>query len=269
MKYNFICTDIDGTLLNKERQLSTATIKEIKRIKENIPIILISSRMPKAMRHLQKELELDASTPLIAYNGGLILNGTNEIESTFIPNWVLSEAIQAIEKTSIHLSLYHNDHWFVPEMDYWANRESNNTKVIPKVQKLVETLDLWAQQKKGAHKIMCMGEENQIETLYQWLEITFPNDISLYRSKPTYIEIANKTISKETAIIKLLETVYPSHSLSNIVAYGDNYNDMEMLRSVGLGVAVKNAKEEVLAIADEITERNIDDGVALSIQKYF
>ena len=52
------------------------------------------------------------------------------------------------------------------------------------------------------------------------------------------------------------------------MAFGDNYNDMEMLKEVGLGIAVANAREEVKAVADEITHASIDDGVAYMIDKY-
>ena len=67
-----ICSDIDGTLLNKERELSDRTIKVIKDNSET-PFILISSRMPKAMVHLQRELDI-THLPLIAYNGGLVID---------------------------------------------------------------------------------------------------------------------------------------------------------------------------------------------------
>lgn len=60
-----ICSDIDGTLLNKNRELSQNTIQQVKRI-NNIPFVLISSRMPKAMTHLQQQFN-NTPTPLIAY----------------------------------------------------------------------------------------------------------------------------------------------------------------------------------------------------------
>ena len=122
------------------------------------------------------------------------------LHSTVICNSVLENTIEKCKNTSIHLSLYHNDEWYVPSMDYWAKREQNNTKVTPEVLSNKEVLTKWKNEEKGAHKIMCMGEEEEIEVLYNSLEKDFPNEIMLYRSKPTYIEISHCSISKKTAI---------------------------------------------------------------------
>ena len=119
MNYKLVCTDIDGTLLNKDRELSENTIKQVQRI-DPIPFVLISSRMPKAMRHLQQEFG-NSSTTIIAYNGGLILDETNTIiHSTIIDNFVLETIINQCTKTAIHLSLYFADEWYVPSIDYWT-----------------------------------------------------------------------------------------------------------------------------------------------------
>jgi len=268
MNFKLLCTDIDGTLLNKDRKLSALTISEIKRIHPEIPVILISSRMPKAMRHLQATLGID-DTPLIAYNGGLILDGAEVIETTEINFKTMSSIVALAENTGIHLSLYHNDDWFVPKMDYWAKREQNNTQVTPTVQSLHDSLVLFKSEQKGVHKIMAMGAENEIDQLFKSAESIHNKELHLYRSKSTYIEIANKSISKETALTKLLQHKYPEIQLDHVVAFGDNYNDIDMLKAVGAGIAVANAKQEVLIVADEITAANIDNGVAQSIQKYF
>jgi len=66
MSYKLLCTDIDGTLLNAERELAAETIAEFKRIKDTCKIILASSRMPMAMRHLQAEVDI-VNLPMIAY----------------------------------------------------------------------------------------------------------------------------------------------------------------------------------------------------------
>jgi len=260
MDYKLICSDIDGTLLNKDRELSTATINEIKRL-SHIPFILISSRMPKAMRHLQEVLG-NTKNPIIAYNGGLILNGNNVLHSTEISNAVLESIIDKSKNTSIHLSLYHADNWYVPSLDFWANREINNTKVHPEVKSNLEVLQVWKKENKGAHKIMCMGDEDEIDFLYKTLETEHSDEIISYRSKSTYIEISHRSISKKTAIETLIKSSYPDISMHEIIAFGDNYNDIEMLKAVGLGVAVENANEDVLKIAKRITDTNKNDGVA-------
>ncbi|WP_438710026.1 Cof-type HAD-IIB family hydrolase [Aquimarina muelleri] len=265
MPDSIIFSDIDGTLLNPNRELSELTISEIKRIKKNIPVVLISSRMPSAMYHLQRELDI-LDQPLICYNGGLILIDQKPVHSTFIPPNIIEKLSSFNKGQKFHISLYHDNDWFVPEMDFWANREANNTKVNPVVKPIQEVIQNWEINQKGAHKIMCMGEETYIDKAYAFLENYFGDTLHLYRSKSTYIEIAHKSISKLTAIDILLTTHFKT-PISKAIAFGDNYNDMEMLKAVGTGIAVANAKPEVLQIADIITLPGKEDGVATYIKK--
>ena len=267
MDYKLICSDIDGTLLGKNRELSQMTIREVQRVSP-IPFVLISSRMPKAMRHLQSQLG-NVTMPLIAYNGGLVLHNNQVLHSAFIDNSVLEAVIDLCKKTTIHLSLYFEDEWYVPSMDSWANKEVHNTKVTPTIKASKSVLRDWKNEGKGAHKIMCMGDETEMDILYKALENSFSREIMCYRSKPTYIEISHRSVSKKTAIDVLLNSCYTNITMENVVAFGDNYNDIEMLKAVGLGVAVSNAIEEVLQIANKITDTNKNDGVAKFIQELF
>ena len=267
MAYKSICSDIDGTLLNIERELSEITIAQVQRVSP-IPFILISSRMPAAMHHLQRDLK-NESTPLIAYNGGLVLADNQIIHSTFIAPTMIQHVADQCTENNVHLSLYFNDEWYVPSMDFWAKREENNTKVTPTVKSTSEVITSWTQEEKGAHKIMCMGDENEIDVLYNYLEKNHSDDVHLYRSKPTYIEISHKAISKKTAIEMLLKHSYQTVNMDEIVAFGDNFNDIEMLEAVGMGVAVSNAQTQVLEIANMVTDTNKNDGVAKAIKELF
>lgn len=260
MPIQLICSDIDGTLLNKDRQLAEATIAQVRRL-AHIPFILISSRMPQAMTHLQDELGI-THLPLIAYNGGLLIAGTTVINSTEIPIKTVEQLYCKIQDSELHYSLYHADEWYVPEMDFWANREANNTKVSPVVQAVSTTISNWKKTAKGAHKIMVMGAPEQIDALVAFIELHFNTELVGYRSKDTYLEIAPISISKKTAIQTLLKSHYSEIKMTEVLAFGDNYNDIEMLEAVGTGVAVANANKTVLAVADHITETNKDNGVA-------
>lgn len=271
MKFKAICTDIDGTLLNAERELSPMTLEVLRRAKELVPIILASSRMPAAMRHLQTELGI-LDCPLVCYNGGYVIHfpdGTEipeVLHSTFIPLQVCVAIADLASGTDVHVSLYHADEWYVPADDQWAAREANNTKVKPTLADFASVFADWKERAIGAHKVMCMGPAEEIEAIEQYLAKHFGETLNLYRSKPTYLEIAHRSISKRTALQLLLDQVYPIDWV-DLVAFGDNYNDMEMLDAVGFGVAVGNAKDPVKDIAQHVAAAGKEDGVARTVER--
>jgi Cof subfamily protein (haloacid dehalogenase superfamily) len=265
-----VCTDIDGTLLDSRRELSPRTISTIARIKDIMPVILASSRMPAAMRHLQQELGI-TTHPLICYNGGYVLRQDSPqpqvLDSVVIPVTVCRAILDLTTGTTLHVSLYEQDNWYAPGYDQWTEREARITKVSPQIDLAANVLPRWERQQTGAHKIMCMGPEEEISTLQHALERGFSADVHAYRSKSTYLEIAPRAISKASAMDLVLKTCYGLDA-SYAIAFGDNYNDMDMLTAAGWGVAVANGRDEVKVLAKEITQANIDDGVAQAIEKY-
>lgn len=273
MKYRAICTDIDGTLLNKDRQLSQRTIHTIKSLEKDVPVILASSRMPGAMRHLQQELDI-LHHPLICFNGGYVIyfeDGHTEpmqLDSVQVPAPVCQTIHDFTKGTDIHVSLYEQDNWYAPANDYWADREARITKVSPKITALKPILQSWQQAETGAHKVMCMGPADEIDALQQELTKNFADQVHAYRSKDTYLEIAPRAISKATALELLLSERFDI-GMHEVMAFGDNYNDIDMLQAVGMGIAVGNARDEVKAVANEITLKSIEDGVAVAIEKYW
>ncbi|MBL0745001.1 Cof-type HAD-IIB family hydrolase [Chryseolinea lacunae] len=271
MKFSALCSDIDGTLLDRNRELSERTIAAIRHRKPAVPVVLASSRMPAAMRHLQQTLDV-LRHPLICYNGGYVIcdrEGTEEPEvltSVYIP-LALCEAILTLADPSLHISLFAADRWYAQGPDAWTERESRITKVNPTFKAFQNVLNEWRVADTGAHKVMCMGDEAHIEAMYNTLVNTFPDDLHVYRSKSTYLELAPKTISKATGLQLVLSRL--SIDPKEVIAFGDNYNDVELLDYVGWGVAVDNARDEVKAVANEITAHNKEDGVAMVIEKYF
>lgn len=267
MNPKIVFSDIDGTIIDKNRVLSNNTISAIKRIKDEIPVILISSRMPSAMTHLQKSASIE-QYPLVSFNGGLILVNGQVVANNPIKFEIVEEIVKFNATGKVHISLYNIDDWYVPRNDYWTKREINNTKIIPKILSNEKVIELWRPAKKGSHKIMCMGDPKAIDEIYDFMEQNFGDYLHLYRSKNTYIEIAAKHISKKTAVEYILENIYPEININDAAAFGDNYNDAEMLGAVGIGVAVANAKPEILEIAKYTTAAGTDDGVAQFLNKH-
>lgn len=267
--YQLALSDIDGTLLNADREVSTALKAEVANLtSDGVPFILISSRMPAAMTHIQKDLRIEG-LPLVCYNGGWVLVDGHPIHSESISVDIIKAVADFKQGTTLSVQLFHADEWYVESMDFYAKREENNTKVTPSVQNIADTLADWTSRQLGAHKIMVMGEPDELDQMVAQLEKGFGDDLHLYRSKDTYLEIASKRISKLTGIEQLIAHKYPGITLADCIAFGDNYNDIEMLEAVGLGVAVANAKPEVLAVADVVVAGNKAGGVAEALGAYF
>ncbi|WP_162341706.1 Cof-type HAD-IIB family hydrolase [Cyclobacterium salsum] len=268
MKIKAICTDIDGTLLDKNRELSRRTRQAFAALPSDFPVILASSRMPSAMTHLLRDLKRE-NNPLVCYNGGYVLPGTlekNALSSVWIAPEVCQKVIEQTVNTSIHVSLYSEDKWYAPKMDPWTEKEEKATKVKARLRENDQVIAAWKKSQSGAHKVMCMGTASEIRELYQHLQGELSAVLHLYRSKDTYLEIAPKAISKATGLREIIAGF--GISMDEVMAFGDNYNDIDLLASVGLGIAVENARDEVKEVANEITAGNKADGVALSIEKY-
>lgn len=265
MKIKAFCSDIDGTLLDANREVSPRLKSIISTLPEAFPIILASSRMPDAMRHLLHDLERSPQ-PLISYNGGYVLSAEGEVlEDVSIPVNLVAKIIDLAKKTEIHVSLYQGENWYEEKDDYWSQREERNTKVKCTWMESQKVLDLWSKGNSGAHKVMCMGDSQEMAWLFGELHFEHSNDLHLYRSTDTYLEIAPRAISKATGLKKILENSC-DFGMESVIAFGDNYNDVDLLQSVGWGVAVGNARAEVKAVAKEITVTNKQDGVAISLE---
>lgn len=266
MKIKAFCSDIDGTLLDSTREISQRLKNIVKKLPDDFPVILASSRMPDAMRHLLHDLDRP-SQPLISYNGGYVLSAEGEVlENVSIPVDLVAKILKLTQGTDIHVSLYQGENWYEEKDDHWSQREVRNTKVNCTWLHADGVLDLWSKGTSGAHKVMCMGDSQEMAWLFGELHFGHAQDLHLYRSSNTYLEIAPRAISKATGLKKILDHSY-DFGMESVIAFGDNYNDIDLLQSVGWGVAVGNARAEVKAVAKEISLHHKEDGVAVALEK--
>lgn len=262
-----IATDIDGTLLDATRNISALTTLVFNKI--GVPKILISARMPDAMYYLQNDLNITGS-PIICYNGALILHESAVLFAIDIPLESLASLANIGHDLGLHVSIYRHNEWFVTDLDAWAKREINNTRVQPTVQDLDTTLAYFekTQHAGGAHKIMYMGDRDVMDLAFAKANSLRASQVHCYRSKDTYTEITPAGTSKKVALSKLLEARYPEIGLEHVAAFGDNYNDIDMIAAVGYGVCVANGREELKAVASHIAPHHKEDGVAKWLESY-
>ena len=263
-----ICLDIDVTLLNSKHKITPKTKEAIKKIykEKNIPVILISARMPDAIFFLQKELEIKA--PIVCYSGALVLDSNyNIISNVYINCNFVKEVLTNIEGLDIHKSLYSNNKWFISKEDKWSRLESKIIERSPSIINFEELFKVKYISESGFNKILLIGDEVEAKKTYELLKKMNTHMVNIHMSKPTYIEIMSKNISKTKALKELLN-IY-NIDKSEVLAIGDNYNDMDMLEFAGMGIAMGNAPDEVKRISNDVTLSNDEDGVAEAIYKHF
>ncbi len=264
MNFKLLCADLDGTLLSTKSDVSDFTISEIGRIRSKIRTILVSARMPQAMTYLQERLGIQ-DQPIICYNGALVLDGAEEVFSEEINFSAVEEVYRLAEEHQIKLGLYHKKEWYVEETSERVKKEIKYTRTEPAFNPSAITLQNWSKRQISAHKIMLMGTKSSADAIFPILLDKLNNHMNIYRSNDTLIELAPKSVSKLSAIQLLLAA---GESLDDVISFGDNYNDMEMLQHSGCGVAVANGRAEVKSIANHITLKNTEHGVAHFIKQH-
>lgn len=257
--YQAVFSDIDGTLLNDQHKITPHTEKAIKALMaQQIPFIPVSARPPLAITPYTAQLETDNA--IVCYGGALVLDqNLKPLYSVTIENKYLMELEEQLKSLS-HLSInyYIGKDWFSNDLN---NQWTINEGLITGLQAVRKPENI-----ADVHKILVIGEANEIEHLEKTLKNQFPQ-LAIHRSKKEYLEIMDKQATKSNAI-RFLEKEL-NISSDKIIAFGDNFNDIDMLQYAGLSVAMGNAPEEIKSIAKRVTASNNEDGIALILDEIF
>jgi Cof subfamily protein (haloacid dehalogenase superfamily) len=269
MKYQAIFIDLDGTLLNSDHQLSEFNQQVVSFIANelNIPVILSSGRPPQGMLPFYKALLL--KKPMISFNGGLVNNPyDNKILFENIITLPVARTIlnNLSGKTSINFNYFYEFEWFCMDKDYWVLQEESIINARATKTESLENLSATYDGELKFHKIIGVGEEKDIEKESQNFN-TLNLPVNTLRSTPNFLDFMAHNISKGTALEKLCYKF--GWDISQVIAFGDGENDIEMLQKAGLSVAMDNAKPEVKAFSDYVTGNNNNNGVGTFLEKAF
>ena len=262
-KYKMVFSDIDGTLLDSTHEVRKNTKKKIKELEnQGIPFILVSARMPEGIYTIQKAAGLES--PIVAYSGGLVLDTDRKILKSNGMSQKKAEEITGYirEKwNNMCISIYSGSSWIsFDDRDYWIKQEEDITTLKCIKGNFTDILEKDAE----VHKIMCMGEPEKIAEIENILKVKHP-ELSVYRSKDTYLEIMDGRALKSNAVKVLCEV--KNIPIEDTISFGDNYNDIDMLEATGMGIAMGNAPEEVKKHADKITLDNDSEGLLHMLEK--
>lgn len=266
MSIKLIAIDLDGTLLNNQKKISTATKQAIVRaLEKDIAIVLATGRPFIGMRYALNQLDLRREGQFCISNNGALIH--RNVEGECIAETTLgNEDYRYFEALSRELDVHF--HAFSKQNLYTANkdisrfsvRESSLTE-IPLHYCAVEEMD------KGIRfpKLMMIDEQAVLNAAIDQLPAQLYDQYTIIKSTPNFLEILDKRVNKGAALRNVAERL--NIPREQIMAIGDEENDIAMLQYAGCGVAMGNAISPLKNMAQFVTKTNEEDGVACAIEQ--
>jgi HAD superfamily hydrolase (TIGR01484 family) len=266
-KPGLVASDVDGTLLDTMDQVSERTARVISRVTASgTPFILVSGRPPRWIPDVAKAAGLTGYA--VCANGAVLYDiSADRVVSAHTLNPVqLNDVAHALDGVlpGIRLAAEQpapanpDSPAFLTEESYASPWGDTEIYAVPRAELLGrDAVKLLVRHRGMTSEEMAAAAE---AILAGAVTVTFSTSNGL-------IEISAPGVTKATGLADAAERL--SLDASDVVAFGDMPNDIEMLRWAGHGVAMANGHEDVLAIADEITAANTEDGVAQVLERWF
>ena len=251
-----VAMDLDRTILADNLEFSPAVVRAVGRLGEaGIAAIVATGRMFASARPYA--LQLGVTAPVICYQGALVADPRTGEWLLHRPMGVAlaHEVIEAVDAAGFHMNVYVDDELYVEELNEEAITYATHARLEAHA-----VGDLLAWLDKPTTKIVVVGEPQGLDRLQDDLRARFDGRAFIAKSLPIFLELALPGVSKGSA----LEFVCDRLGIDprTVVAFGDGANDVELLETAGLGVAVADADAALRPIAGWTVPSVDDDGVA-------
>lgn len=268
--YKWCVCDMDGTLLNSKGFISDENESALKRLQnEGVEVMIASGRTDLMMKHYIKQLDLKGH--IICCNGGLIKNlETGEVlYAKSIDKETVEETLSYCFTNGIDFLYYTLDMVFSNKNNPRAKKfEDINQTLSEELRtpiKYIEESILKNLDHTGVIKILINHEDlEKIKNLEKYFSQF--DSLEVVSSYTGLLDIMASDISKGNALKILSEKL--NVELSKVIAFGDNYNDLDMFQCVGMPIAVVNAVGDIKSAAKYITTSNNESGIAYAIHKF-
>ena len=287
--YKLITIDLDGTLLNKYGEVTEYTKNVIKKTTDKgVLVVLASGRISESVLTIAKEI--GANKYYISGNGSVLYDMQKDeiIYENYLNKEKVLEIIELCDKNSIYYNIYTENAVLAKSLNYnVAFYNYENTKKSSDKKTDINIVDDMYKYIKNSNinkflkiticdesKIVFSSIIKKIKNIedIDVLEVSHMSQKKIKTGTKEvevgyfYTEVSSKNVDKWYAIEKVMEI--ENIKKEEVMALGDNNNDIIMIKNAGLGVAMGHSNNEVKKVADYITENNNEDGVAKAIEKY-
>lgn len=268
MSYQLLALDLDGTLTNSKKEISKPTLNALLDIqRKGVKVVLASGRPTVGVRPLAEQLHLgDYGGYILSFNGGRITDcGTKKIiYSKLLPEDIASSLLHIVKKYAGVDILAYKENSIISGI-----RPNQYTELESQINHIpIESVPDFSGHitSNPGNKLLITGEPGIIEVIRRETSACFRSYLNIYCSEPFFLEIMPAGIDKAHSLLRLLTSI--GMNAGEMICCGDGYNDLTMIETAGLGVAMANAQPILLEKADYITKSNDENGILHVINKF-
>ena len=261
MGYRLIALDIDGTIRSDEYPLSDQTRETVAKVRAaGADVTVATGRMFRSAARASAELGLTA--PIASFQGAHVADPSTGEVLWHRPLTAAQAvvALEALQPWGVEVIAYHGEEVYVDRLSPWVEGYGmrNQTTV-----NLVD--DLRSAAEMEFTRLLVVGRDDEMKRLETELRARFDSTLYVTRSLPHFCEILHPSGGKERALAWLCD--YFGVGRQETIAFGNGYNDVQMLEWAGLGVAIGGAVPEALAVADRVAPPIEEDGAAQVLEE--
>ena len=266
MKYKMIVLDLDGTLTNNKKEITPRTKQALMQAQAaGVHVVLASGRPTYGIVPLAEELKLkDNGGYILAFNGGKIIDCTNNkvLFEQKLDEQLVPILFQEAKKAGMEILTYQGEGIAATNKDDEYVQHEAFINKMP----VTQYDDFLNQLVYPINKCLIVGDPTPLHELEIRLAKELEGKMDVYRSADFFLECVPLGIDKARSLDRLISSL--GISREEVIACGDGYNDLSMIRFAGLGVAMANAAKDIQSEADFVTLSNEEDGVAHVIERF-
>ena len=269
MSYRIIALDLDGTLLTPNKTILPESLDALAKARQaGVKVLIVTGRHHVAIHPFYQALALD--TPAICCNGTYLYDyqAKRVIESDPLPKDQAQRVIEMLDESGMHGLLYVDDAMLYQAETGHVTRTINWGLSLPEHQRptflKVNSLAEAAASATAIWKFaLSHGDTRELQQFAERVEAEM--GLACEWSWHDQVDIARAGNSKGKRLQRWVEAA--GYQMSDVIAFGDNYNDLSMLETVGLGVAMGNADDAIKARAGRVIGTNLEPGIAETLYR--
>ena len=261
-----IALDLDGTLLSPDKTISQRNIEVLRRaVEQGVAVVVASGRCHESAMHHSTAIE--QGQPVISSNGAMACL-TAPFECVYcecLSKEQLRRIVSVLSKEKCTYHVYVDDGTIMESRDYERGLGSYESKADGPQRTMLSDDEMPKYVGDGALKVVCFSDDVQKLTRVR-TQLEDHGDLEINSSWWNNVEFLAKGVHKGSALTALAERL--AIPMEQVMAVGDNENDLSMLDIAGLPIAMGNATEHVKARVKDVTRSNEEDGVAHAVLKW-